>query len=282
MNFASYYNQKFKYWTDRGINGPKPRIFVGNLLDAFKRSVPENDMENAKKYGKMYGIYLGTEPMLVLLDNEVIKDVMIKDFHCFADRPKFNVLHEMLNNNLFDSEGEKWKRMRIITTPSFTSGKLRAMVPLMENCIDKFVAYFDKAINEQDGVIDVKKVTAGFTIDVIASTSFATDTNANDDRSGENAFVENGRRLFQIGISRIVAILLFPVPLLRLLNIKSFQSPKPFEFFVDLAKEIVRQRKATKSKRNDLVQLMMDAYVDEKDLNNTDYQHLSTNMNNGK
>ena len=250
-------------------------------MTRMSKSVPEIDIENAKKFGKLYGVYSGTKPQLVVLDNELIRNIMIKDFHCFTDREKFNLLHEVSFNNLFGSEGEKWKRMRTITSPSFTSGKLKGMVPLMEKCIDKFAAYFDNVIKEKDGLIDVKKVTAGFTIDVIASTSFATETNANDDRSEENVFVKNGKELFTGSTFRLLAVFLFPTFLLKLLNIQTATDQKSFEFFVNLAKEIVRQRKIQKSKRNDLVQLMMDAYVDEKDLNNTDYQHLSATMNDG-
>ena len=278
---SSYYNQKYKFWSSKGVVGPKPQIFVGNLIERMTNSIPELNMKYAKKYGKMYGVYIGTKPKLVITDNELIKNVMIKDFHCFMNRDKNPNLHKVMGNNLFSSEEDKWKRMRTITSPSFTSGKLKGMVPLMEKCIDKFAAYFDKVIQEQGGVIDVKKVTSGFTIDVIASTSFATDTNANDDRSGENVFVKNGKEFFDFSMFRILAIILLPKTLLKLLNIRTANNPRVLDFFINLAKEIVRQRKTKKSKHNDLVQLMMDAYVDEKDLNKADYQHLSATMNDG-
>ena len=246
------------------------------------RSVPDLNMEYAKKYGKIYGVYFGTTPRLVIADNELIKNVMIKDFHCFVNRDQNNSLHKVMNENLFNSEENEWKRMRTITSPSFTSGKLKGMLPLMEKCVDKFVAYFDHVIKEKDGVFYVKKATSGFTIDVIASTSFATDTNSNDDRSGENVFVKNGKDFFDFNMIRILSVALFPKFVTKFLNIQSEFSPKALDFFTNLAKEIVRQRKTTKLRRNDLVQLMMDAYVDEKELNNTDYQHLSTTMNEGK
>ena len=224
-------------------------------------------------------MYLGTTPQLVIMDAEMIKSVMIKDFDCFVDREKFNILHEVFQNNLFMAEGNRWKRMRSISSPSFTSGKLRGMTPLMDKCIDKFVDYFDNVIKKNNGVINVRKVTAGFTIDVIASTSFATETNANDDRSEDNPFVKNGKELFEFSILRLMSIFLLPTFLLKFLDLRNPLNPRAFEFFVNLSKEIVRQRKTQKSKRNDLVQLMMDAYVDEKELNNTDYQHLSSSMN---
>ena len=282
LSCCSYYNKKFKYWSNKGVKGPKPLYLFGNVLDKSFNSWPDADMEYAKKYGKLYGIYNGTQPVLCVMEKELIKDIMIKDFHCFMNRPRINILHEMFQNNLFMLESDNWKRVRTITGPSFTSGKLRAMVPLMEKCVDKFVAYFDKVIQEKDGVVDVKKVTTGFTIDVIASTSFATETNANDDRNEKNIFVENSKKMLEISNFRSMAIFLFPKSLLRLLNILTLFNPVAFEFMVNITKEIVRQRREQKSTRNDLVQLMMDASVDEKELNRVDFEKLSASENGKK
>ena len=282
LTCCSCYNKKFKYWSNKGVKGPKPFYLFGNDLDKAFKSWPDADMEYAKKYGKLYGIYNGTQPVLCVMEKELIKDIMIKDFHCFINRPRINLLHEMEQNNLFLLESDNWKRVRTITGPSFTSGKLRAMVPLMEKCVDKFAAYFDKAIQQKDGVVDIKKVTTGFTIDVIASTSFATDTNANDDRSGENVFVENSKKMLEVSKFRIIAIALFPKSLLRFLNILTLFHPAAFEFLVDTTKEIVRQRREQKSTRNDLVQLMMDAAVDENELNRADFEKLSATENGKK
>lgn len=49
--------------------------------------------------------------------------------------------------------------------------------------------------------------------------------------------------------------------------------PKVFNFFIELSREIVNQRKkqaGSKNKRNDLVQLMMDAFVYDEDLKGFD------------
>ena len=100
---------------------------------------------------------------------------MIKDFHLFVNKTKFRTYDELWNQNLFNAEGEAWKRIRTITSPTFTSGKLKGMHRLMNICVDKLIV----AEQKEDNAIDTKQVIAGFTIDVIASTSFATETNAN-------------------------------------------------------------------------------------------------------
>ena len=44
----------------------------------------------------------------------------------------------------------------------------------MNKSVDKLCDYFSKAINTDSGKMNIKEVAMGFTIDVIASTSFGT------------------------------------------------------------------------------------------------------------
>lgn len=48
-----------------------------------------------------------------------------------------------------------------------------------------------------------------------------------------------------------------------------------FAFFRQLAKQVVKQRRESSVKRNDFVQLLMDAYVDENELKQTSYDQLT-------
>ena len=62
------------------------------------------------------------------------------------------------------------------------------MHSLMNQAVDKLGAYFNRVIKTGNGKMNIKEVITGFTVDVIASTSFATDTDANGDRSKKNVF----------------------------------------------------------------------------------------------
>src|SRR5699024_7670722 len=109
-------------------------------------------------------------------------------------------------------------------------------------------------------------------------TSFATDTNANDDRSKTNPVVSNGIGMFHMNPLKIMCFLLLPRWINRLLGVKRQFLDGPFHFFRDLTREIVRKRKEGVVKRNDLVQLMIDAYVYENELNETTYDKLTADM----
>lgn len=50
---------------------------------------------------------------------------------------------------------------------------------------------------------------------------------------------------------------------------------KAFDYFANLTRSILKNRKETNVKRGDLVQLLMDAFVYEADLKNATYDNLT-------
>ncbi len=100
------------------------------------------------------------------------------NFAQFSNRRQLQAYNPVWNRNMFNLDVAEWKRVRAICSPIFTSGKLKAMIPLMDRCIDNLLSYIDSKIekSERPGFINVKQTLSGFSIDVIAATTFATDT----------------------------------------------------------------------------------------------------------
>ena len=154
------------------------------------------------------------------------------------------------------------------------------MAPLMNRCIEKLVTYFNSVAsnNGGSGVIKTKEVLAGFTIDNIALTAFATETDANDSRQSLSPFIKNGLEIFDFPVEKMIFAFSFPRWFNNLIGVQHNFRQRNFDFFVQLTQTIVRQRKAEKekaeangttgqqSKRNDLVQLLIDGYITEGDL----------------
>ena len=260
------------------MKGPRPIFPFGYTLAKALYRPDELEKRYSAQYGKVYGVYTGLLPTLTITDAELIKQVLVKDFHHFVNRRKLNSFDEIWNHNLFASESENWKRVRRITSPAFTSGKLRGMYPLMNKCIEKLSMYLDRSCGEES--INTKEVIAGFTIDVIASTSFATETNANDDRSKKNPFVHHGLNIFNFNPLKVASILILPRRILDLLGLRHFFRQDSFEFFVSLTRNVIEQRKNAKVKPNDLVQLMIDSFAYEDDLKEVSYDKLTASIEN--
>lgn len=119
------------------LPGPKPWPWVGNLLDVFKYDgIHKMLLEYFHKYGRVYKICIGRTPSIVVCDPEIVKQVMVKEFSKFPNRPPFVKPFPPFDSGLFVARDEPWKRIRTTLTPTFTAAKLKQIVPIIENASD--------------------------------------------------------------------------------------------------------------------------------------------------
>ncbi|KAJ8916092.1 hypothetical protein NQ315_004458 [Exocentrus adspersus] len=136
------------------------------FMDHSQLVPPESDPLWSKNLlsltGEYSGIYQFSVPTLLVKDPELIKQITVKDFDHFTDHR--TVFPE-------DAESQKWRDMRTILSPSFTSSKMRSMFILMVECAENFVQHF---LDENEDVvsIELKDTFTRFTNDMIASTAF--------------------------------------------------------------------------------------------------------------
>lgn len=72
---------------------------------------------------------------------------MIKDFNYFTDRQSMRFrASEYITEMLINLKGSKWKRMRGLLTPAFTSGKLRTMEHLVDVCCNNMSDFLNEKI----------------------------------------------------------------------------------------------------------------------------------------
>jgi cytochrome P450 len=136
----SYFRHRFNYWSRRGISGPKFVEWQGFFTKHHDWTV-----EQIKKYGRVYGAYDFFGRNLIVNEPDLIRDIMVKDFHNFPNRKDMNLGSAKTKLSLFFLPGnEDWKRIRSIVSPTFTSGKLKQMMSSISDISDKFVLNLDK------------------------------------------------------------------------------------------------------------------------------------------
>ena len=182
----------------------------------------------------------------------------------------------MVENMLSVITDDHWKRIRAIVSPTFSTGKLRKMRPLINDCLNTLVDNFNQLIKENKD-IDMKRVYGAFTMNVVIQVAFGTKVDALIDEN--NPIIINAQKFMAKDIT-IVAIIKFMVtvflpPIARLLKLTFF--PKDVtKFFKEFTLKIINERKNNKStvKRYDFLQLMLDAMdnenVDEENDKNVD------------
>ena len=175
----------------------------------------------------------------------------------------------IMANMISVATDDKWKRLRTIVSPTFSTGKLRRMQPLIDDCLKNLIANTNKLLKDNDkGEVDMKKVLSAFTMEVIIRVAFGTKVNAFMDDN--NPIIMHGKKLFSKDFSVLmlpkILMLVFMPGLARLLGLTLF--PKDMtKFFTDLFRNIIAEREKDKeTKRYDFLQLLLEANENQKNL----------------
>ena len=94
--------------------------------------------------------------MVMVTDPKALKQILIREFEKFPDRAFPAFLPYPLSLNVMEMTGQRWKRIRSIITPVFTSGKLRYLFPLLREVGNEIVETL-KEFSESNNHIDIKR-----------------------------------------------------------------------------------------------------------------------------
>lgn len=124
----------YSHWAREGVPHLKPTVPFGNLADVILRRTSFGinlfNLYRSSSDAVLTGIYLLYRPALLVRDADLAHVMLTTDFRCFHDRGTFHSpQHDPLTSHLFNMTGDTWRTYRAKLTPSFTSGKLRSMLP---------------------------------------------------------------------------------------------------------------------------------------------------------
>ncbi|XP_017031097.1 probable cytochrome P450 6d5 [Drosophila kikkawai] len=256
-----YLKWTFSYWDRKGFPSAGVNIPFG-VLDSVRRKKHSPgmaicDLYNSTK-GPVVGTYLSVRPALMVRDAQLAHDMLVKDFASFHDRGVYvDEKNDPMSAGLFHMEGAGWKSLRAKLTPSFTSGKLKAMFETSNAVGDKLLAYLRKECEQSGGKeLDMKSVMTTYAIDIVASTIFGLEVDSFADP--QNEFIEISRKLNRNTLSDIVrinALLLFPA--IEKFFVRSGWKQEGIEMMRQLTHRVVDLREKNNIVRKDLLQLLL-------------------------
>ncbi|KAK5863672.1 hypothetical protein PBY51_000685 [Eleginops maclovinus] len=267
-----------------GIRGPKPMPFIGTFL-GYRKGVHNFDTECYQKYGKMWGLYDGRQPIIATMDTAIIKTVLVKEcYSVFTNRRDIG-LNGPLRDAVSIAEDEQWKRIRSVLSPSFTSGRLKEMYTIMLHHSSNLIKSLHKKV-EAEEVIDVKDVFGPYSMDVVTSTAFSVDIDSINHPA--DPFVSNIKRMVKFNFLNplLVLVVLFPFlgGILEKMDV-SFFPAEVLSFFYNFLASIKSDRSnKDHKKRVDFMQLMVDSQTSKNKDNTssnkglTDHEILSQAM----
>jgi len=282
-------SRNYKKYKLRGIKQAKPIWPLGSkhnwkLLLSKDVGVSEQysvylgtDLEKEKMFG-IYG-HPDKGDALIINDMDLAKRMMVKDFDHFVDRTEFGLKLDPNNeadmtfgHSFIFLKGDEWKKNRNLMTPVFTTGKLKLMYKLLEKCgeqLEEFVANCSKENKE----IDAKDTFGKFALDGIATSGFGIELNSFKDP--DNMFRKMVKELLrspdsEAGSTYEITKLILKglVPAIEYIVSCPNISPKGALFLKDALLKTIKHRENFDSRRNDIIDLIMDQLENRKTVEN--------------
>lgn len=145
--------------------------------------------------------------------------------------------------------------MRTKLTPTFTSGKMKAIFTTLLDCKMPLEKYISRAAQANE-TIEVRELTACYTTNVIASVAFGIDVDCLADAN--IPFRKYGRKLFELSFKNALRFICFSVnpKLLKWTGLK-ISDRDVEEFFLNLTKQTLEMREKNNIVRKDFFQLLV-------------------------
>lgn len=255
------------FFTKRGIPHRRPTFLFGSLRKMVLMQSSFNDvaLELYSQFPeeKLSGVYELMNPITMLRDPELIKQIGVKDFQHFVNHrtPIDEHADPLFSRNLFSMKGEKWRDMRSTLSPAFTGSKMRSMFELVVNCSEQMKEFLLQKSLQEEQVVEMKELFTKFANDVIATCAFGIQVNSLKDP--KNEFFEMGTRVTNFGGLRSLKFFAFiNLPrIMKALGVTLF-SRDTHEFFRRVVMDTISYRETNNVHRPDMIQLLMQAKGD--------------------
>ncbi|XP_011875039.1 PREDICTED: probable cytochrome P450 6a14 isoform X2 [Vollenhovia emeryi] len=247
----------FNFWRKRGVFYLEPVVPTGNITNLILGKVQVgvflHDIYIKYKHHGVIGTYSLFKPNLIIADHDLVQTVLTKEFASFHDRGTYcNEKLDPLSAHLFSMPGKKWRNMRVKMTPTFTSGKLKQMFPILQECGEKLAEYLECKAKMKDS-IEVKDIFARYTTDVIMSAAFGVKSNCIGEPNNEYRI--QGRKAFEV-TPLILALAVYAPQIMDLFSLTFFDRGV-IKFYMNMFRENVEYRRTHNIVRQDFMNLLM-------------------------
>ncbi|CAJ0587463.1 unnamed protein product, partial [Mesorhabditis spiculigera] len=209
------------FWKSRKVPGPPGSLIAGNFFELFDQHKPwaVEIMKYTKKYGRVWGYMEGVMPALVIADPKIAHEVYTTRYEEFQSRKGNQLLRKTRMQpemNLLDARGARWKRLRTIANPQFSSNSLKRLLKSVSSCSDILVQFLEKEVDKPS--INIHRFYQEFSMDVINRIALGDQTSS----QWQNDWVDGLKLVFEHDNREpfMFAALAFPSlrPMVRVLN----------------------------------------------------------------
>ncbi|XP_075538301.1 cytochrome P450 3A31-like [Dermacentor variabilis] len=259
--------RRFSLFTKLGVPGPTPNLISGNIPEIKAQGSAVAFSNWIKQYGDIVGFFNGAVPFLLVKDVDLLKKVLIEDFHVFPERGNIlSVLPAPVNPEalVFAAPAHRWKLLRGAVSPAFTTSKLAQAFKLFETSSQELadIVGMQSAVDRSvDGMLLLRR----YALDTILKAGFGIDMAVQKAERGgfwDKLALESSRLLDSLGMQGITLIANCLPELQRifvwLATVTAWCTDKFITLVENLVNPVIERRREMKTnKAADILQLLL-------------------------
>ncbi|KAF2071903.1 hypothetical protein CYY_006782 [Polysphondylium violaceum] len=176
--------KNYKNFKNRKLNGPKIALpLIGNFNIIVKDGMPHYTLHKLSKvYGKVYRIWFGDMMTLVVSDPKVIREIFVKNFDNFINRPSGLWIRALTRNhsNLVFGRDDHWKNMKSLIGNLLSSTKLKQYNGVIDREVEGLLSTMN-SIESSSQIFYPKKYFKTYTLNIILELVFSKRISSYDD-----------------------------------------------------------------------------------------------------
>jgi cytochrome P450 len=223
--------------------GPKGMFLLGSMMD-LSRDWLSFYSQCMKDYGDIVRFRIAHVPVYLLANPRDIESVLITNAGKFTKSADYRALARILGQGLLTSEGEFWRRQRGLIQPGFHKENILAYAKVMTGAAGRMLdSWGDRETrNLHDDLM-------GVTLEIVAQCLYSAEVSGATERVGKAMEVVTKQFLNN---SSWALLFSFDLP-----NFFAPQERKAIRELNDVIDGIIRERRASKQERGDLLDTLL-------------------------
>lgn len=250
-----YFHPRISYWKRHQIPFIPmkfPYIF-GNISSNKHKALQFADFCNDHPEHPIFGIFVFFQPALIVTSLPIIRDILNRSFDHFQNRGMYH--NDPLSAILGSLDHDDWQPLRKQISPAFTPAKIKNMFEIVKTVGEKLEKGLSETISSTNQV-EIRDLFGRFTTDVIGSVAIGIECNT---LNSKNELRDMAKKAMQTRLTFPRNILTETHPsIARFFNVRK-HSKEVTDFFLNIVKESVEFRQQSGEKRNDYLQLLIEA-----------------------
>jgi len=132
------------------LKGPSPIAFFGNALSLIKKEIHHYLHETSLQHDKMFLLWLGMKPIVVVHHVDGVKIVLQTKASHFEKGFFVDIMKPLVGEGLLTSEGEKWKLHHKLASSSFQPTHYKESLEGMTFCVKELISKWQTLFSYAD------------------------------------------------------------------------------------------------------------------------------------